>query len=162
MARSSAMRTAVFAVATLLAAAGCAGPARTPTPTPTPPPTPPPKTAPPAIQIVDEQLADLHLWVSNQSFDDDPIVLTVSIDGTEVIAQPFEVRGQHNWILFPLQVPSGRHVVHVRSGTGAEKQETFSMPGTGRQYAVIDYWNEPGQGGRHLSWRIQSTPIGFA
>jgi hypothetical protein len=33
---------------------------------------------------------------------DDPVVLTVSIDGTEVVAQPIEVKGQHNWILFPI------------------------------------------------------------
>ncbi|MEO3771790.1 hypothetical protein ABGB10_15485 [Micromonospora sp. B9E7] len=106
--------------------------------------------------------ADLHLWVSNQSFADDPVALTVSIDGTEIVDRHFAVEGQHNWVLFPVRVAPGHHVVRVVSGTGVEKQESFTMPETGRRYAAIDYGNAVDVGGRHVNWFIQSTPIGFA
>lgn len=162
------MRSALFAVAALLAVAGCTGPGAA-----VDPPSSPargsdvsssasPSSAASAIRIVDEDVADLHLWVSNQSFEDDPVVLTVSIDGTQVVAQAFEVESQHNWILFPIELPPGRHVVTVVSETGAELRRYFTSPGTGRQYASIDYWNDAGGRGRYVSWLIQSTPIGFA
>lgn len=100
--------------------------------------------------------------MSNQSFKDDPVVLTVSIDGTVVVAQPFELKGQHNWILFPIKAPPGLHVLHMVSETGVEMEKRFTLPETGRRYAVIDYWNSPEAGDRHISWLIQATPIGFA
>jgi hypothetical protein len=85
-------------------------------------------SSPAAVRVVEESQADLYLWVSNQSFKDDPVVLKVSIDGTEVIAQPFEVEGHHNWILFPLQVSPGRHMLSVTSETGARMFKHFTLP----------------------------------
>ncbi|MET8121758.1 hypothetical protein [Micromonospora sp. NPDC005189] len=158
------LRAAVLSVAAVLAVVGCTGPSATPGP-------PPPSAAPdpssptagaPAVRLVEEHLANLHLWVSNQSFRDDPVVLTVSIDGTEVIDQHFAVEGQHNFVLFPVKVPPGRHVVRVVSGTGVDIQESFVMPEAGRQYAAIDYVNAVDDHGRDVGWFIQSTPIAFA
>jgi len=45
--------------------------------------------------------------VSNQSYLDDPVVLTVVIDGVDVLSQPFEVRNQHHFVRFPLRLGSG-------------------------------------------------------
>jgi hypothetical protein len=78
----------------------------------------------PQVRLSGERDADLHLWVSNQSFIDDPVVLAVSIDGVELIKQPFDVEGQHNWILLPVQAPPGRHTMRALSSTGAEIQTT--------------------------------------
>ncbi|MEU5783866.1 hypothetical protein [Micromonospora lupini] len=122
---------------------------------------PPPSATPAAIRLVDEDLADLHLWVSNQSFDDDRVTVTVSIDGTRLVDQPFDVRGQHNWILFPIKLPPGSHEVTATSQTGAETHQRFTMPERGRRYAVIDYWTDPGRGGRHLNWLVKSHPVAF-
>ncbi len=121
---------------------------------------PSPGSASSTIRIVAERDADLHLWVSNQSFEDASVVLRVSIDGIDV-AQAFEVKGQHNWFLFPIAAPSGDHVLKVVSDTGAALQETFTLPEEARQYAVVDY-RYSGERGRHLTWRIRSTPIAFA
>jgi hypothetical protein len=164
------LRAAVVAVTTLLTLASCTGPSTEDRPSPAAPSSrpsgaegsPDSPISSPSIRLVEEHQADLHLWVSNQAFKDDPVVLTVSIDGTVVVAQPFEVKGQHTWILFPIEVPPGLHVLHVVSGTGVEIEKRFTLPKTGRRYAVIDYWNSPEAGGRHLSWLIQSTPIRFA
>jgi hypothetical protein len=114
-----------------------------------------------AIRIVAEQDADLHLWVSNQSFEDDPVGVRVTVDGVEVVRRPFAVEGQHNWILFPIEAPPGNHVVHAVSDTGAELRESFTLPEEGRRYAVVDYWYYPGDGDRQFTWRLQATPIGF-
>ena len=92
---------------------------------------------------------------------DDPVRLTISIDGTEVVAERFAVEGQHNWRRFALTVPPGRHVVVARSSTGAALETRFRMPADGVRYAVVDYWNYRNRQGRHLTWRVQATPIAF-
>jgi hypothetical protein len=35
------------------------------------------------------------------------------------------------------------------------------LPEEGRRYSVVDYWYYPGEGVRHVTWRIQSTPVAF-
>ncbi|MEU7801691.1 hypothetical protein AB0B10_20735 [Micromonospora arborensis] len=148
----------------LLAVTGCTGPSGVPnSPSPSAAATPPSTgAAAPAVRLVEEHLADLHLWVSNQSFRDDPVVLTVSIDGTEIVDRHFAVEGQHNFVLFPVRVPPGDHVVRVVSGTGVDFQERFTMPEAGRRYAAIGYVNAVDDRGRTIDWIFRSTPIAFA
>lgn len=118
-------------------------------------------TTQPRIRVVASDDAALHLWVSNQGPEDDPVVLTVTIDGIEVVAQPFEVRNQHTFVLFPLDIQPGPHEVKVISGTGVVFKRRFTMAEAGRQYAGISYWNYPEDGGRKITWHMQSDPIGI-
>jgi len=117
--------------------------------------------APSAIRIVAERDANVRLWVSNQSFDDDPVTIGITIDGVELVARPFYVESQHNWTLVPIEAPAGRHIIHVVSDTGAELLESFMLPDAGRRYALVDSWYYPGNGGRHFTWSMRTTPIGF-
>ncbi|SCE94708.1 hypothetical protein [Micromonospora chokoriensis] len=153
------LRAATLTVTALLATAGC-----TEGDAPPPPPSPAVSLSPdvPAVRLVETDQADLHLWVSNQSFTDDLVALTVSIDGTTIVDRLFAVEHQHNWVLFPVRVAPGEHVVRIVAGTGIEKQASFTMPETGRQYAAIDYGNAMDERQRHVNWFIRSTPIGFA
>ncbi|GGO08343.1 hypothetical protein GCM10011576_13670 [Micromonospora parathelypteridis] len=148
----------------LLAATGCTGPSDVRDSPPASASANPPSSGPtaPTVRLVEEHLADLHLWVSNQSFRDDPVVLTVSIDGTEIVDQRFTVGSQHNFVLFPVKVPPGGHVVRVVSGTGVDFQERFTMPEGGRRYAAIGYVNAVDDRGRAIDWFFRSTPIAFA
>jgi hypothetical protein len=161
------MRMAIVAVATLFTVVACTESARAPQSSP-------PTTlgsgasdglsspgSRPAVRMVAENQGDLHLWVSNQSFEDDPVFVTISIDGTEVVAQPFDVEGQHNWILFPLRVPAGQHVLTAASDAGVETEQRFTIPETGRRYAVLEYWNYDNDKGRHFTWRIQASSVAF-
>lgn len=114
----------------------------------------------PAVRLTTEDQADLHLWISNQSFLDDPVHLTVSIDGVEVVDRRFEVGSQHNWELFPLAAEPGKHALVAESDTGVSTRRTFTLPGEGRRHAVLDYWYYE-DGDRHFSWRIQGRPLAF-
>ena len=115
----------------------------------------------PGIGIVDLEQADLHLWVANQSPLDDPVLLTVEIDGTEIVSQPFEVRSQHHRLLFPLRIAPGGHRLRVTSDTGVTLRHEFTMPGTERQFAVIEYWNYADEDGRRITWQLSSRPTGL-
>jgi hypothetical protein len=118
--------------------------------------------APADVKVVDEEEADLHLWISNQSFADDPVEITVQVDGVEVVDEPFDVESQHNWVLFPLELSPGRHVVTATSDTGAEFRQEFRTPKNhDDRYAVLDYWNYEDKEGRHFTWMVQREPVAF-
>jgi hypothetical protein len=95
-----------------------------------------------AVRLVDEAEADLILIVSNQSFDDEEVRLSVMVDGVTVVDGDFHVEDQHNWISFPLGLPPGGHEVTADSDSGATLRESFEVPRSKPRYAVIDYWTE--------------------
>jgi hypothetical protein len=110
----------------------------------------------------EEPSCDLLLMVSNQSYLDDPVVLTVAIDGVDVLSQPFEVRSQHHFVRFPLRLGPGTHQLRVASDTGVVRQEQFTLPETGeRQYATVAYYNYADEDGKLIDWNIESRPIGI-
>ena len=113
-----------------------------------------------AVRLVEEEDADLVLWVSNQSFDDETVTLVVEVDGVTVVDGDFAVEGQHNWIKFPLAMPAGEHELTAESDTGATLAETFRVPGDAPRHAVIDHWGE--EGTAELTWLIQREPLAFA
>ena len=100
--------------------------------------------------------------MSNQSYLDDPVVLSVVIDGVEVLSQPFEVLNQHHFINFPLRLAPGMHRLKVASDTGVILERKFTMPEGGpQQYAGISYYNYADEDGKLIDWHIQSTPMGI-
>ena len=114
------------------------------------------------VRVVDPESCDLLLTVSNQSYLDDPVVLTVVIDGVDVLSQPFEVRNQHHFVRFPLRLGSGTHELKVSSDTGVVLDERFTLPATGeRQHAGIAYYNYADEDGKLIDWNIQSMPVGI-
>jgi hypothetical protein len=117
--------------------------------------------SPASVGLVSEKKADLNLWVSNQSFVDDPVDLTVRIDGVEVVSQPFDVDDQHNWIRFSIEAAPGHHVLTAESDTGASTRKNFSLPGSGDRHAVLEYWNYEDDKGKRFTWKLQSTEVHF-
>lgn len=113
------------------------------------------------VRAASREEAVLHLWVSNQSFADNLVGLTISIDGVQVIDQRFSVGNQHNWILFPIDAPPGPHVLKATSDSGAETTHTFHLPERGKRHAVVDYWQDREKGSPRVTWRIQSKPMIF-
>ncbi len=106
------------------------------------------------------------LFVANQSFDEDPVDITVHIDGKKAIAADFYVENQHNWIRHQFNLSPGQHKLTVKSKKGeASLDKEFDI--TEKHWAVIDYWYYPEQRGgagptpRQFSFMIQDRPIGF-
>jgi len=120
-----------------------------------------PRPPEPTVQLAPREDAVLHLWVSNQSFVDDPVAVTISIDGIEIVDQSFTVGNQHNWVLFPINAARGQHTLSVISDTAAELEQAFTLPARGRRYAVLNYWNYQNRDGRRFTWHIQNSPVAF-
>ena len=106
------------------------------------------------------------LYVSNQSFDEDPVDITVHIDGKKAVEADFHVGNQHSWIKHRFNLPPGRHRLAAKSRTGkASLDKVFDI--SDKHWAVIDYWYYPklrggsGPTPRKFSFLIQDSPIGF-
>lgn len=113
-----------------------------------------------AVKLVGEAEADLVLHVSNQSFNDEEVRLTVTIDAVTVVDGDFHVEGQHNWVTFPLALSSGGHEITAESDSGAALRESFQVRRGKTRYAVIDHWTEDGSA--DLTWQSQWQPMFFA
>ncbi|HUU62062.1 MAG TPA: hypothetical protein VMX37_06730 [Acidimicrobiia bacterium] len=105
----------------------------------------------------------LHLYVSNQSTEIDPVAVRITVDGQVVVDQDFAALGLHNWILFELELTPGEHEVRaIAPDADAELVETFVVED--EQWAVIDFWfwtgPEDSQAPR-FTWVIQDQPIHF-
>jgi hypothetical protein len=113
------------------------------------------------VRLVGDDEADLLLYVSNQSFDDAEVRLTVEVDGVTVVDGDFQVEDQHTWIRFPLSLSSGSHEITAESDSGATLRESFAVPGDKKRYAVIDHWTEE-DGSTDLSWVFSREALAFA
>jgi hypothetical protein len=111
------------------------------------------------VRLVGPDEADLVLYVSNQSFEDDNVRVKLAVDGVTVVDSEFRVEGQHNWIRFPLSLSSGSHSVTAESDTGATLKESFQVPGDEARYAVVNYWDEDDS--PELEWHFQRDPVYF-
>lgn len=84
--------------------------------------------------------ATVILGVSNQSFDDPQVSLTVTLDGVDVVEQSFAVEGQHTVTSFGFDLAPGVHTVEVVSDTGASVSESFELPADEPRWIYVDYW----------------------
>lgn len=102
----------------------------------------------------------LHFWISNQSFDIDPVDIAVYIDDQQVVCDSFVVGDQHNWILFDVQLDPGTHELRAIGHDGqVDLIETIDVPD--ERWAVLDFWFYPEEEPEHFTFRIQDQPIGF-
>jgi hypothetical protein len=105
--------------------------------------------------------ANVVLWVSNQSFVDESVRITVLIDDRTVVDQVFAVKGQHNWIKFPFHVVPGTRTLTISSDTGARKAGQVQVRQRGTRFAVIDYWCDSGAQDRRFTLQTSDQPFVF-
>ncbi|MFH2008715.1 MAG: hypothetical protein ABI333_19160 [bacterium] len=86
--------------------------------------------------------ATLHLYVSNQSFDIDPVHIRVRLDGEIVVDDDFSVGMQHNWFYYPLLLEPGTYALEIDSIT-SEATFTQELVIEDEHWAVIDFWYYP-------------------
>lgn len=114
----------------------------------------------PCDPVATEGPETLHLYVSNQSFEIDPVDIEVYVDGRQLVCDEFFVEGQHNWILHDLSLEWGEHSLRAEGNDGTTTfEETFEL--NGERWAVLDFWFYPGET-EEFSFLIQEGPIGFA
>ena len=112
----------------------------------------------------------LTLYVSNQSFADESVGITISIDDGVVVDDAFVVEDQHNWITFEVSLPAGEHEMVMESSTGVEQRASLMMPSGRPLWAAVDYWYSAadaerlgsGSSARHFTMTVSDEPIYFA
>lgn len=92
------------------------------------------------VRLVAVDDATVVLGVSNQSFDDPEVNLTVTLDGVDVVEQSFAVEGQHTVTSFGFDLAPGVHTLKVVSDTGATTSESFELPADEPRWIYVDYW----------------------
>lgn len=110
-------------------------------------------------RMVGEAEANLHLYISNQSFDDPDAPVRLTIDGVVIVDQVFAVEGQHNWVPFEVAIAAGTHQIEITGANGAKESAIVDVPAHGDLWAVADYWVNDGKGS--FDWRVSDHSIGF-
>ena len=79
------------------------------------------------------------LFVSNQSFDLDPVDIEIELDDQLAVTGNFEVGSQHSWFEFEFALASGNHEIRV---TTADADTALDKPFeiSGRKYGVVNFW----------------------
>lgn len=103
---------------------------------------------------------NVHVYVSNQSFDDPTADMLVQVDGTTVFAGDADVESQHNWMLREANVAAGSHTITARErDTGTTASESFTVPAGEERWIVVDYWNSDGN--REITINVNDEPVAF-
>ena len=111
----------------------------------------------------DDASATLVLWVSNQSFRQDDVGITVRIDTVPVIDGEFPVQDENNWVHFPLTLEPGQHELVAQTTSGVSTVQSFSTPSSGSGvHAVLSYWFPLEDGSRpFFGWELSEEPLQF-
>jgi hypothetical protein len=103
----------------------------------------------------------LHLYVSNQSFDISPVDIDIWVEDTHVVTGGFDVEGQHNWILFDLNMPSGTNALHAE-GMGGSAVIDEAVPVPEERWGVLDFWYYPDDPTHPMfTWNLSENPVAF-
>ena len=127
----------------------------------------------PAVETVDdassedqsqqsEQEPSVVLIISNQSFDDPAVDITVHAGGEAVVQGSFDVGGQHEYVSYDLALPVGPHDLRIESDSGAEYTESIDVESDGTTYVTASYWGGGDPGPSHFSDSAGTEPPGFA
>ena len=104
------------------------------------------------------------LMVSNQSFEDDPVGLQISIDGQVVADDRYQVGSQHTVTTYVVRgLTPGSHELSVTSDTGVSFVSTVTAAEGRPRWAYLTYWYYPDdtedQQGRYVAVSESDEPI---
>jgi len=101
-------------------------------------------------------------YVSNQSFAETPVDITVTLNGKKAVSQDFEVGNQHNWKKHTFKLAPGKYKLVAESKKGKAKFEKELEIKDKKTWAAMDYWYYPKKDGkRFFTIHIQNNPIRF-
>ena len=105
------------------------------------------------------------LYVSNQSFDIDPVDIDIYIDDELTVEGDFLVGTQHSWHQFEIELSPGEHTIRAVTSAGdTERTDTIEIPEE-KRYAVVNFWYYPESDtepfGPTFSFDLFEDPPGF-
>ncbi|MBK5268199.1 MAG: hypothetical protein JJE47_12270 [Acidimicrobiia bacterium] len=110
---------------------------------------------------IDISAGEMLLYVSNQSFEDSPVDIRVTIDGAVVVDDRFSVGNQHDWVRHQLSLAPGEHRLRAESGMGVLFETTFTTPADEALWAVLEYWWYPEEEARYFTFSTHDEPVEF-
>lgn len=95
--------------------------------------------SPPQQHIDPPASPTFTLFVSNQSFDLDPVDIAVNLDNQLAVTGDFQVGSQHSWFKFEFGLAPGNHNIFV---TTADADTALDKPFVmdDRKYGVLNFW----------------------
>lgn len=108
--------------------------------------------------------ANVHVYVSNQSFQQPWADLLVTLDGAVLFDGKAHVAEQHNWTLTGAKATPGTHLVKaMERTTGAQKEQSFTLAAGREKWVVVDYWSgDGGTAGPEFTISLHDEPVMFA
>lgn len=103
----------------------------------------------------------LTLYVSNQSYAEPEVGVTVTVDGEVVVDERFPVRDQHHVVPFTVYIDPGDHTLTATSDSGTEHTVEFTVPDDAPWWAAVLYWWYPEDGPPEFTVDISDEPISF-
>jgi hypothetical protein len=103
------------------------------------------------------------LYVSNQSFEIDPVDIDVFVDGELAVEGDFLVGSQHTWHMFEFELAPGEHTIRAVTSAGDTRlSDTVDITDQTR-YAVVNFWYYEGHEpyGPTFSLNLFDDPPGF-
>lgn len=102
---------------------------------------------------------EIQLLMSNQSFIDEWAVVTVNINGTDIMARLLETGDQHNFFAFNVNgIAPGEHTITFTSDDGRELVATFDKADE-PLWIVSHFW--PGQTRSGFDFAVYDEPVEF-
>ncbi|MFV0317235.1 MAG: DUF6174 domain-containing protein [Microthrixaceae bacterium] len=103
-------------------------------------------------------LPGLAVMVTNQSFADPEVDLTIAVDGEVMIERSYAVEGQHTYVSYHLALEPGEHQLVIRSDTGETHKQVVSL-GTERRYLSVSYWGDDSSGADVIAVEESDEPF---
>ena len=86
---------------------------------------------------------EVKLWISNQSFVDDPVRISVTVDDRVVVEDDFATKDQHNSVGYRVRgLEPGVHEISATSSTNVQYSGVFTLGADSPVWLVLDYWHD--------------------
>lgn len=108
--------------------------------------------------VLDRSHFGFDLVVSNQSFGDPDVHLTVLVGDDVVVDRSFAVEGQHAFTAYRVPLEPGSYDVRVSADSGAVLERVVAL-GPERRHLYAAYWGDDGPG--QLTLLESDQPFGF-
>ncbi len=111
--------------------------------------------------VIDRPPPGVMLVISNQSYEDPDVEVTVTLDGEVVIDRSFAVEGQHTFTSYRLPLAAGEHELAVMADTGATHERVLTL-GSEQRHVYVGFTSGGGAGSSGAFEVSESDePFGF-